>query len=52
LSYSNNPPTFDDPDYERLKHIYNTVRKNGAPLSWSEIRKQVAEENKVLAKWA
>jgi hypothetical protein len=43
-------PTYDDPLFERMKHVRNTVRINGQPMSWRDIRAKVENEERLLRK--
>jgi hypothetical protein len=40
-------PTYADPLYEEMKRIRNTVRINGQPMSWRDIRAKVAAEQRL-----
>jgi hypothetical protein len=42
-------PRLDEPFYQQMKRIRNTVRINGNPLPWSEIRAKVLSEQRFAA---
>jgi hypothetical protein len=43
-------PTYDDPLYERMKHVRNTIRIAGQPMSWKDIRTKVVDEERISRK--